>query len=477
MGPVAAARASTTGAPITGMSMADIDREMGQLTARLDALDVTLAAYDDSSAAQQVALAEQPAISSAIGERAGVVGRIVELLTAKSAREAAPGFSPIAFLLGHQELSRVLGQISGIDSAGSDLPVIRGRLNRLELGEQAVANEKEFGAELAAIGRALEEAAPRIAPTLQGGSVGVHNESTIAALGQRLAAIGTGFQGPALRGSTTGAAMPTMDIAGSGWLTTDVSMLDTALKDVNNWDGWVVRSETYGRDLLRTVNPRLFNEEPAIIAIAVENEEQARQVLETYFGSVTAVKSAGHNLITLHDLGKITIHIFVNNRQGKEGLREELRTSGIPQGRIVTFAYAQGVKSDGTPQTDDIDDDLAKLSYKVVYMTGRAEKKEQAIATPIAACLETGLAILNYSDLETRPGITAEERIEAVTQILRGIEAMSGGAVDREKIAELAKKIQEQGLASVPILVSIRPINTNELMDFHRAEAQILRSL
>jgi len=168
-------------------------------------------------------------------------------------------------------------------------------------------------------------------------------------------------------------------------------------------------------------------------------------------------------------LGNITVNLFRDNEEGREKLKNIIRQSEITrsQERIITFAYQK--------EGDKRDDGLEKISY-VVYLTGELGK----VATPIGTCGMAGLEYLNRSDLLGRPEIDKEKINQSTERFVRGLSAMAGTSAYQALMDEIAKKDDSgirQLLGTGLILIKIRPIDTNEIVQFHRGEAEALKSL
>jgi hypothetical protein len=119
---------------------------------------------------------------------------------------------------------------------------------------------------------------------------------------------------------------------------------------------------------------------------------------------------------------------------------------------------------------------LREKSY-VVHLNNNNGKNN---VLPVGHCGLLGVALLNYFgiDDETMSEKAREEaRGEARLSVARAIAALSGRTGDDE-IKEIARKIQEEGLLkfSGSLLVDIRPIDTNEIDEFHKREAEVLRA-
>jgi|GEM_PF-1546036 len=280
-------------------------------------------------------------------------------------------------------------------------------------------------------------------------------QAIVAGTGEKL---GTGW-GAAMSPATA------LTIAATS-ATFDASRLTKALT-VDDLKAWLAQLKSDGISLNNVVFPDSLKGEAAVINIGVTQHEW-NNIPSSLYG----VSAAGKAFIKKHKLGEnVTINFFVNNKEGVSEIAKKaadlIKSKTVRKDRIVTFAYTEPA-ADGTPVEIA---ELKDASLAVVYMNG----KDGEVATPVQGCFQTAVKIFNFAYLKEK-GAT-DELPEAAMEISRSITALTGVDAAPEKMQELAKKIVEQGIASVLLFAKLRPVDVNAIADFHKAEAEVLRAL
>jgi hypothetical protein len=233
------------------------------------------------------------------------------------------------------------------------------------------------------------------------------------------------------------------------------------------WREWLKGLEGLDREVVKGLMQNLFNGEPCMINIPIPNEEWTKQPIETYLGRMGMERTALDSLVIRYNMGNVTVRLYRDTEDGRAKLlkevESEIQEKGIakPERRIVSFAVKEA-KSEK----------LEKLSY-VVYL----DRREGQTTLPVGHCGLLGLGILNYFNLEEKKA-SEEELRAAIDVIAKGISALTG----EDDIKEIVKKVEEfvkrgDFAKSGFLMIEIRPIRTEEIKEFHEAEAQILRSL
>gem|GEM_PF-6712184 len=227
--------------------------------------------------------------------------------------------------------------------------------------------------------------------------------------------------------------------------------------DDNDWLGWMGIMADADREIL---NKMAKQDRPGMVNIPI-SEKMADAVFAQYHRYAMEVKEeASRAILQRFRIGDITLNLYRDDEKGRDELNKRIDEFGQESKRVITFAYKD--------ETGKRNAGLEGKSY-TVYMTG----EEGCTLTPIGTCSITALAILNYYDLKDRPGA---DMGEAITLIAKGIAALSG----TYNFEEIAKKIVDNAqelLASGLLLIRIRPVNTQEISEFHEREAAVLRSL
>ena len=170
------------------------------------------------------------------------------------------------------------------------------------------------------------------------------------------------------------------------------------------------------------------------------------------------------------EIGSIVVNLFRDDKEGmgRKQVREQSKRieEGQRQARIITFAY----REEGKPK----DAALEEASY-VVYMTG----KMGDTVTPVGTCAMTGLEYLNYSDLSGRPEKDRDKINASVVRFAEGLARILGTVDYAAVLKDIAQdmdgllKLVKSGI----IFITIRPIDTQKIVDFYRREAEVLRAL
>ncbi|MDO8536520.1 MAG: radical SAM protein [Candidatus Omnitrophota bacterium] len=236
----------------------------------------------------------------------------------------------------------------------------------------------------------------------------------------------------------------------------------------DDWAGWLEMMKGFDKKVLEMCGKQMFDGAPAMVNIPI-SEKFADKVFAVYQSAATEDKARLNELVATHHLGNIIINLFRDNTEGRQKLEYMIKKSGImkSQERIITFAYQK--------EDDKRDVKLEGSSY-VVYMTGDIGKT----TTPIGTCGMTGLEYLNRSDLMERKEIDGEKINQSTERFVRGLAAIAGTYAYEPLLDEIAKKDENgirQLLATGLILVRIRPIDINEIVEFHKHEAEVLKSL
>lgn len=240
------------------------------------------------------------------------------------------------------------------------------------------------------------------------------------------------------------------------------------------WDGWMDGIKETGTRILEETGGNLFNNEPAMLNIAISSIESGSPIAFV-LSKATPVKSRLNGRFRVYKLGNITINVFADDvdvrgvNAGAEELKKEIEAfrskwGDKSKGRIVTFMFNK-------------DKTIEEGTY-TVYMDG----KDGETVTPVDACGLTGLALLNYFDRAEKAG--GEEALpesfkrSASMNIARGLAAISG-SFNTDDIEKIAKNLIRDGriVSSGVLLVRIRPIDVNEIAEFYEASSEVMKSL
>lgn len=242
-----------------------------------------------------------------------------------------------------------------------------------------------------------------------------------------------------------------------------------------DWKSWLDRVGGYGEETLSGVYPDLFDGEKSAIAIGISPEEWAHK------STLDGVKAGAMGVLRKEVSKDMVIFYYLATDRGVTALENQLKEHfgvedlGGVKSRIAATATTREMTEESVAK-------LEGISYKVVKIHGEVEGFPPTV-TPVGACVFECLALLNKSHLEEKEKagkkVSDFEKNKAVQLVLKGIMIISGGMADPAAMEELAERIRAQGysLEGIDLVVKIRPINLEEIADFHKSDTAVLRSL
>ncbi|MBF0216923.1 MAG: hypothetical protein HQL30_08030 [Candidatus Omnitrophica bacterium] len=216
------------------------------------------------------------------------------------------------------------------------------------------------------------------------------------------------------------------------------------------------------------LNNNLFHGEKGVIAIGIPSGEWMEA------NAINGVKARLNHLLLLAKKNNITVDIFEDtpeNREDRKGKYSKMK------GRVVTIIHR------GAEDNNEKKEMLSEWSYPV-FLSGADKVPEgTTVVTPVIKCFRAGIEALNVLDINYKKGtpgfaVDPDDQKEAVTRFVNAAWEISGTEFnDPMPKEEVIKRILEKGLASVILTVDIRPVDTEEIAEFHEAEQETLRSL
>jgi len=268
--------------------------------------------------------------------------------------------------------------------------------------------------------------------------------------------------------------MPELAIVSEGGsLIIDAELPMTSMED-DEWDGMIKGTKDIFGQMLDECARGLFGDDETMINIGISSEKTG-QPLPVVFSKATLVKSKLNGRFRKYKLGKITINIFNDDvdemgvNHGLNAMKEDLAEMRSKMGaktrtRVVTFMFSK-------------DTEVSENTY-TVYLGGTPGET----AVPVDACGMAGLAILNYFDRAEKAGgenqMSLDAGMRARMSIARGLAAISG-RYDQASAAAIVESIVKDGMliSSGILLIKIRPIDTDEIVEYYEAAAAVVRSL
>jgi len=229
----------------------------------------------------------------------------------------------------------------------------------------------------------------------------------------------------------------------------------------NNW-GLNEALSAIKTSTVPNLSQNLFDGQPAAIAIGVTEKEW-----DLYRNKLGMEESEARHAIQHYQLGNISLMFFKDSEEGRKSLQSKLSALNVKPEHAVTFTRS---RSD-TGLTDS-DKRLKELSYPIFMKTYELDDSEDA--TPVFKCFRTALAALNLIEQEEKG---ASDKADAIREFTDSIISLSDGDFEPDAIQDIAKDIREKGLKNIILLISIRPVNINQLQDYHESMVQVMRSL
>ncbi len=200
------------------------------------------------------------------------------------------------------------------------------------------------------------------------------------------------------------------------------------------------------------------------------------EVRSKFYNRIYEARRLSNDLVQTFNLGNIMINFFEESAEGRSELLARMQkaigkwgdiTIEDKKRRVITFSFEKS-------------EEIERESF-VVYLEGAKKGEKTATPTPISACVAAGIRIVNLFDLtrSDREAKPDKDQIEdAVRKAARGIVALSG-SINKQLLDSLVARIQKEGLLELSgkLFVKIRPINWGEVILYHEAEAEALRSL
>ncbi|MFC1577244.1 hypothetical protein ACFL3N_02780 [Candidatus Omnitrophota bacterium] len=236
------------------------------------------------------------------------------------------------------------------------------------------------------------------------------------------------------------------------------------------WENWLEKTSGMDKEVVGELMQNLFGGEPAMVIIPIASEERSELLGSQLRGASGKVRAALEYLVMTYNAGNITFNLYNEEDAHDERKRREIigLARGIKKDRVITFAYTW---DEGFPEFEKAYPEFRENSY-TIFLQG---PPDATTTTPIGKCGLMGLALLNYRNLQDRTDDLAVLKAARDT-IVKSYMSLTG----EDDPGELAKKIFDEDdnlKLSGEILVSIRPIDTQEIRDFHETEAQVLKAL
>ncbi|MDD5633708.1 MAG: lysostaphin resistance A-like protein [Candidatus Omnitrophica bacterium] len=241
----------------------------------------------------------------------------------------------------------------------------------------------------------------------------------------------------------------------------------------NNWDGMLDGVKKVSEEIMNSNAHNMFGGEEAVINIGV-SEQKTGQPLPVIFGKAALIKSKLNGKFQVYKMGDITINVFADDvnangvNEGVEELKKEIdefnKNGRKSEKRMITFLYNKDKKIEEDTYT--------------VYLDGNNGET----VTPIDACGMAGLALFNYFDRSEKAGgedkLSQDVRKSAILSIAKGLAAISG-KFDNESAQSIARTAFKNGKLSASgiILVRIRPVDTQEIVELWEAVSAVMKSL
>lgn len=227
----------------------------------------------------------------------------------------------------------------------------------------------------------------------------------------------------------------------------------------NNWNGMGDAIVDLAKSVKEKVRKNIAGEvsNPAMVIVLVKPEEGTPSSI--FLEKTTDIRKALEKNARELNNEHVIFKVIVDDENANEKVAKAIAESNITDSnRIVLFGYSN----------------LTEFKEKayVVYMEGDAGQT----VTPVNLCGDTGLAILNYFDLEKKVP-NKEERAfdtrEAIKLIARGVAHLAG--ISQDAIEEIAAQIASNGelLRSGLLKIIIRPIIAQDLKDYYERELAV----
>ncbi|MBU0571448.1 MAG: hypothetical protein KJ995_02115, partial [Candidatus Omnitrophica bacterium] len=226
----------------------------------------------------------------------------------------------------------------------------------------------------------------------------------------------------------------------------------------------------------------IFDGKPLMISLPVNSEVSGISIEEfgKYMGTVQRVRVEAHkkSKSVAFNIGNITFFMFEDNADGHELLSAEVKNKQAEWGvsdeemktRNIAYSFAREMSG------------VADRSFTVL-LEGSYEQGKFRTPTPFARCISAAIKTFNLFDL-TRPdrkGVSEGDiqiaRVEAAERLI-GISGLSAEEM-RELVAQLVEQIAEVGLLALSgkLFIKVQPVDWNDLIRFHEAEQEALRSV
>ena len=236
---------------------------------------------------------------------------------------------------------------------------------------------------------------------------------------------------------------------------------------------------------LRESMKKLGDQQGSIINIEVDEDLSGMDDMALFTplrNGMNGVKKLASENIRSYDLGVSIVNVYVGSKKGRQDLAEkiieQMKDKGIQDAnemkkRVVTFTFAEKE----SPEAQAIEE-VSFTSYLQPMV--KTEKGKLATLTPVDRCFTAGIRVLNAFE-HIRLGHEQGVIDNAVEKAIRSIIEI-GGAVsekDQAKIEQLIERASTEGLIKLSgfIFVQIRPVDWNEITNYHEAMSEVLQAL
>ncbi|MFH1996394.1 MAG: hypothetical protein ABIJ27_05265 [Candidatus Omnitrophota bacterium] len=253
----------------------------------------------------------------------------------------------------------------------------------------------------------------------------------------------------------------------------------TSVQTKEEWGEWIQTMHSADKEMLGSFMQG-FGNEPSVIGVPIPEEKWTEQYPELILGSIGRLRVSVEGAIIAYNLGeRISVYFYRDNPEGRSRLMEKVDGTGR-KGRVVTFVSRN---EDGSEREEFLDRDgglpLRDRSYVVNLDYSLTIGEGSAFAIPFGHCGILGLAFLNYFNLREN-NAAGEDLDSALRMVALGI-ARLAGQYDTDFAENLFNRMKTEDIVDLiksgELIVQIRPIDPNEIPEFHRAEAEVMKAL